>query len=118
MKFTQIISFRSDAPAELARLVYEWDRGQAAAEIMGYMGTRLLADRDDPGHYLIVAEFGDIGEGTTAAEEAEENNRRAETERWAAKLRELVDGEPEWVHFDELYRTGITGELRMFFDEG
>ena len=26
--------------------------------------------------------------------------------------RVLVDAEPEWVHYDELYRTGITGNLR------
>lgn len=48
----------------------------------------------------------------TAAEEAERNNQRTETERWARNLRVMVHGEPEWIDYDELYRTGITGDLR------
>ena len=71
-----------------------------------------LADRDHPGHYLILAEFAEVDETRTPAEEAEANNQREETERWAQRLRELVDGEPEWVHYDEWYRTGITGNIR------
>lgn len=112
MKFAQTISVRSDEPDALAQLLAEWDRGQAAEDIMGYIGTRLLADRDDPGHYLIVAEFAEVDSERSSGDEAELNNQRQATERWARKLRELVEGEPEWVHFDELYRTGLTGDLR------
>lgn len=111
MKFAQAINVRSEHPAELVELLAGWDRGQAAAEIMGYIGTRLLANRDDPGHYVILAEFSQVDHGSSA-DEAELNNRRVETERWARNLRALVEGEPEWVHFDELYRTGLTGDLR------
>ena len=39
------------------------------------------------------------------ADEATRNNERPETQAWAARLRELVDGEPEYRHYDELYRT-------------
>jgi hypothetical protein len=79
---------------------------------MGYIGTRLFADRDQPGHFMILAEFAEVDGEVTAADEAERNNQREETEAWAARLRSLVDGEPQWIHFDELYRTGITGNLR------
>ncbi len=65
-----------------------------------------------PGHYVILAEFAEVDGELTAADEAERNNQREETERWVKKLRALVEGEPSWVHFDELYRTGITGNLR------
>mgnify|MGYP001819369513 FL=1 len=93
-------------------MLAEWDEGQSSTDVMGYIGTRLLADRDDPGRFLILAEFAEVDGDLTPAQEAERNNQREETERWAAKLRRLVEGEPEWVHFDELYRTGITGNLR------
>ena len=112
MRFAQSISVRSDDPDALVALLAEWDEGQAAAEIMGYIGTRLLANRDDPGHFLIVADFAPVDGDLSSAEEAERNNRREETEEWARQLREMVEGEPDWVHFDELYRTGITGDLR------
>ncbi len=112
MKFTQGINIRCTDPEALAELLAEWDEGQSATDVMGYIGTRLLADRDDPGRYWILAEFAEVDGDLTPAEEAERNNQREETKRWAAKLRSLVDGEPEWIHFDELYRTGITGNLR------
>ena len=57
-------------------------------------------------------EFAEVDGDLTPAEEAERNNQRAETAAWAAKLRAMVAEEPEWSHYDELYRTGITGNLR------
>jgi hypothetical protein len=112
MRFAQGIRVRSDDPEGLRRLLVEWDAGQAAADIMGYIGTRLLADRDEPGWYLILADFAEVDDEHSPVEEAERNNRREETDRWARQLRALVDGEPVWSHYDELYRTGITGNLR------
>jgi hypothetical protein len=115
MRFAQGIRVRCEDPEalrELLSLLVEWDDAQAATEVMGYIGTRLLADRDEPGRYLVIAEFAEAAGDLTPAEEAERNNQREETERWAQKLRSLVDGEPEWTHYDELYRTGITGNLR------
>ena len=112
MKFSQEMRVQCSDPEALVQLLAEWDRGQAAADIMGYIGTRLLADRDHPGRYIILAEFAEVDGDVSAADEAERNNLREETERWAEKLRALVEGEPEWVHYDELYRTGITDDLR------
>ena len=112
MKFSQAIKVRSTEPDRLVELLSDWDRGQAADEVMGYIGTRLLANRDDPGSYLILSEFAEVDGDRSAAEEAELNNQRERTEQWARTLRELVEGEPEWVHYDEYYRTGLTGDLR------
>ncbi len=112
MRFAQGIGVRCAEPDALLALLAEWDAGQATTDVMGYIGTRLLADRDEPGRYLILAEFAEVDGDLTPAEEAERNNRREETERWAERLRALVDGEPAWTHYDELYRTGITGNLR------
>jgi hypothetical protein len=112
MRFQQGITVRCADPAALVQLLAEWDAGQATSEVMGYIGTRLLADRDDPGSFVILAEFAEVDGDLTPAEEAERNNQREKTERWAQKLRALVGGEPIWTHYDELYRTGITGNLR------
>ena len=112
MRFSQGIRVHCADADELLQLLVEWDEGQATTDVMGYIGTRLLADRDEPGCYLIVADFAEVDGDLTPAEEAERNNQRQETERWAEKLRALVDGEPVWTHYDEIYRTGITGNLR------
>jgi hypothetical protein len=105
LNFSQTITVRCDDPAAIVALMEQWDADQASADIMGYMGTRVLADREDPGRYLIIADFGVVDPGVSAAEEAARNNQRPETQAWAARLRELVDGEPQYCHFDELYRT-------------
>ena len=106
MNFTQIISVHSNDPDAIVQLLTDWDRAQAQADVMGYIGTHVLADRDDPGHYLIIAEFAAVDPDVSAAEEAARNNERPETQASAKKLREVIEGEPVYTHFDELYRTG------------
>ena len=103
--FSQTIAVRSGDPASIIALLEQWDREQASTDIMGYMGVRLLADRENPGRYLIIADFGVVDPDVPAADEAARNNERPETQAWAARLRALVDGEPEYHHYDELYRT-------------
>lgn len=61
--------------------------------------------RENPGLYQIIADFGVVDPTVSAADEAQRNNDRPETKAWAAQLRKLVTGEPEYHHFDELYRT-------------
>jgi hypothetical protein len=106
VNFTQTIKVQTKDPAALIEMMTAWDHEQAQFDIMGYMGTHLLCDRENPGHYLIVAEFGVIDPDVSAAEEALKNNDRPETKAWAARLLELIDGEPEYHHYDEIYRTG------------
>ena len=103
--FSQTIAVRCADPAVLIKMLAQWDVRQATADIMGYMGTRLLADRENPGHYVFVVDFGVIDPDVSAADEAARNNERPETQAFAARLREVVDGEPEYRHYDELYRT-------------
>jgi hypothetical protein len=103
--FTQTIRVRCDNSATLVEMITQWDLEQAKTDIMGYMGTRLLADRENPDHYVIVADFGVIDPDVPAADEAARNNERPETQAWAARLLAVIDGEPEYHHYDELYRT-------------
>jgi len=104
--FCQTITIRCDDAETLREMIEEWDREQAKADIMGYMGTRILADREIPGRYVLVAEFGVVDPDVSAFEEAQRNNERPETQMWAERLRAFVDGEPEFHDYDEIYRTG------------
>jgi len=104
--FSQTITVHCDDPAILLEMLEQWDREQAMADIMGYMGTRLLADREIQGRYVFVADFGIVDPDVSAAEEAKRNNDRPETQKWADRLRAVIEGEPEFHDYDELYRTG------------
>jgi hypothetical protein len=106
LNFVQTISIRSDNPDDLVKLLEEWDRNQASADIMGYIGTYLLADRENPGNYLIVAQFAAVDPDVPAADEAQRNNERPETQEWARRLLDYIHGEPEYHNYNELYNTG------------
>jgi hypothetical protein len=103
--FTQTISLRCEDPTPLIALLEQWDVDQASADIMGYMGIRLLADREDPGRYVIVADFGVVDPDVSAVDEAARNNERPETQATSAAMLSHCIGEPEYHHYDELYRT-------------
>lgn len=103
--FSQTIAFECADPAPLIELLEQWDVDQASADIMGYMGIRLLADRERPGRYLIIADFGVVDPDVSAADEAARNNERPETQATSAAMLEHVVGEPIYSHYDELYRT-------------
>jgi hypothetical protein len=103
--FTQTISFRCDDPAPLIAVLEQWDEDQSSTDIMGYMGLRILADRDNPGEYIVIADFGVVDPDVSAADEAQRNNERPETQATNARLLALVDGEPVYRQYDELYRT-------------
>jgi hypothetical protein len=107
--FSQMITVRATDPAPIVALFQEWDRLQATQDIMGYMGTRVLADRDTPGTYVIIADFGVVDPDVSAAEEAERNNSRPETAEYAARLLTMIEGEPVYCHYDEIYRTDPLG---------
>ena len=83
----------------------EWDALQSRQDIMGYIGVRILADRDTPGRYVMVADFGVIDPDVTAAQEAFINNERPQTQAFAERFRAVTIGEPEWHHYDEIYGT-------------
>jgi hypothetical protein len=103
--FSQMITVHCDNPERLLEMLAEWDHNQANSDIMGYMGQRVLADREHLGRYVIIADFGVIDPNVSAADEAARNNVRPETRSFAERFREVIAGEPEWHHFDEIYRT-------------
>jgi hypothetical protein len=103
--FSQMITVHCDDPERLVEMLAEWDLNQATIDLMGYMGQRVLADREQLGRYVIIADFGVVDPAVSAADEAARNNARPETRRFAQRIREVTDGEPEWHHFDEIYRT-------------
>ncbi|MBM3658276.1 MAG: hypothetical protein FJW95_02075 [Actinobacteria bacterium] len=103
--FSQTIAIRCEDPTPLIELLEQWDVDQASADIMGYMGIRLLADREEPGRYLIVADFGVVDPDVSAADEAARNNERPETQATSAAMLAHCIGEPEYHDYDELYRT-------------
>jgi hypothetical protein len=105
LNFCQTMTVYCDDPAPIIDLLEEWDRNQAAADIMGYMGIRVLADREERGRYVIIADFGVVDPDVSAADEAMRNNERPETQVTAARMAELIDGAVEYHHYDELYRT-------------
>jgi hypothetical protein len=105
INFTQTITMQCTNPKRLIELISEWDAERARTELTGYMGARILADREHLGRYVCVLDFGVIDPGVTAAEEAAINNDRPETKATAAAVAELCEGELEYHHFDEVYRT-------------
>lgn len=103
--FSQMITVQCSDPALMTELITEWDLQQANTDIMGYMGTRVLADRERFGHYVIIADFGVVDPNVSAADEAMRNNARPETQAFAERFRQVLDADPEYHHYDEIYRT-------------
>jgi hypothetical protein len=108
INFVQTVTFRSDQPERLIAMAKEWDALQASQEIMGFIGTRILSDRDDPGRFVMIASFGIVDPDVTAAQEAFINNERPQTQEFADRFRAVTQGEPEWHHYDEIYSTMYT----------
>ena len=54
---------------------------------------------------MIIADFGVVDPNVSAADEAARNNARPETRAFAARMREVLEDDPEYHHFDEIYRT-------------
>ena len=111
-RFCQVIRCRCANPDALKDLLKQYDGNQASMEVMGFIGARLLCDRERPGNYLVMAEFAEVDGQRSAAEEAMHNNGRNETTGWYNKFLAAIDGEPEFFDYDEIYWTGITGNLR------
>ena len=103
--FSQTITLQCPEPAKLIELIAQWDLDQATTDITGYMGTRVLADREHLGRYMVIADFGVIDPDVSAADEACRNNERPETKAMGAAVAQIIEGAPEFHNFDEVYRT-------------
>lgn len=84
MGFIQTISFSTSRVDEIRALAKEFQRGQGGAA-PGFRGTKILKDRDRDSAYMVIAEF-------DSYELAMENSARPETDAFAKKMGELVDG--------------------------
>jgi len=92
--FVQIIEYRTSKPDEVAALNDEFRKtreaaGDGTAPALALTG----ADRDDPGRFFAIVQFGSY-------EEAMENSSRADTGEYAAKMMELCDGPAKYYNLD------------------
>ncbi len=98
MPFTQIIELDGVKDEQALRQhIATWEADEAGAA-PGYVGSRLFADDEAPGRYLVAVDF-------SSREEAEQNNARPETAAWAATTRALAGGEPAFRNLSEVYTT-------------
>ena len=82
MKFVQIIEMKTSKPEDVQKLDEEWERASEGKRT----STRVmvLADRDKPDTYFVIAEF-------PSYEEAMKNNELPETQAFSAKQAALTD---------------------------
>ena len=105
LNFSQMITLHCPDLPKLIELIEQWDIQHATTDIIGYKGSRVLADRAQVGRYVVIVEFGVVDPDVSAAEEAARNNERPETKAMAAAVAEIIDGAPEYHDFDEVYST-------------
>ncbi|HEX9856701.1 MAG TPA: hypothetical protein VGC47_15425 [Acidimicrobiia bacterium] len=94
MKFTQHVIVNVPDEEAMTALMKEWE-DEEASDAPGFLGGRILKFREKPGRYVIQADF-------DSWEAAEQNNERPETQRWAARLAEIIEGEPKYENLDVL----------------
>lgn len=112
-RFTQTIRLKTNKIDDFLKMRAEYDADRARADVMGFLGARVLASRKTPGEYMVIADFAEVDGTLTAEQEARRNEVRNEAEGWYARFMALVDEPPEYEEFDELHRTGITGNIRI-----
>ena len=105
LNFTQLITLHCPDLPKLIELIEQWDMQHATTDIVGYMGSRVLADREQVGRYVVIVEFGVVDPEVSAAEEAARNNERPETKAMAAAVAAISHGALEYQNFDEVYST-------------
>lgn len=92
MKFTQHIVVEATDGDALLNLV----RDDSSSFPDGLTGIRLLRFRDKPNKYVIQVDF-------DSWDHAEASNARPETQSWAKRLAEMVDGSPKYEDLNVLY---------------
>jgi quinol monooxygenase YgiN len=93
MKFLQTISYTTSRPDEIKALSDQFE--QETPDAPGFLGVKVLKDRDRDNAYTLIAEF-------DSYERAMENSARPETDAMARKMAELCDGPPEFRNYDVL----------------
>ncbi len=92
MKFSQHIVVDAADEDALLNLV----RDGAGTLPPGAQSLRLLRFRDRPNRYVIQVDF-------DSWDNAELSNTRPETQAWARRLVDMIDGEPKYEDLDVVY---------------
>ena len=99
--FKQLIEVKAKDADALAAHVTGYDASSAP----GLDRVTIYRDSDRVGIFFIEAAF-------SSREEAERNNVRAETDRWARRLRELVEEESYYCNLEPLGKLAGNGKGR------
>lgn len=91
-RFVQIIEYTTSKADELSTLSEQWRSGRGT-DPGGPDRVTVLADRDQPGHYLTIAEF-------SSYETAMDNSDRDDTSQFASQMAALCDGPPSFRNLD------------------
>jgi heme-degrading monooxygenase HmoA len=95
MRFTQTIWFSTSKYDEMQKMMDEFSEQQAEPS-PGFLGLKILKDRDHENMYLVVAEF-------DSYEQAMENSALPETDAFAKRMAALADGPPAFGNFDVVH---------------
>ena len=95
MKFVQIVEFKTSKIDEMQAEAASYQQGGGGGAGRG----TICADRDNPGTYLVIAEF-------DSYEAAMANSEAAETQALAAKMAELSDGPATYRNLDVIEEIG------------
>ncbi|MFI7482002.1 hypothetical protein ACH9EU_06245 [Kocuria sp. M1R5S2] len=91
MAFVQLIEYTTSRPDEVAEVYAEWERvSEGNRTARRALSTR---DRNDPNRYCDIVFF-------DSYESAMENSELPQTQEYAKKLTELMDGEPTFRDLD------------------
>ncbi len=90
MKFVQLVEFSTSRIEELRELAQNVPQPSG-----GSVRGLVCGDRDNPGRYVVVAEF-------PSYEEAMENSQKPEVGEFAKRMADLCDGPPTYRNLDVL----------------
>lgn len=98
MTFVQTISFSTSHMDEMQKLMATFadEARQPGRTAPGFIGTRVLKDRDNENAYMAVVEF-------ESYELAMENSARPETAAFAKEMAAMADGAPTFGNYDVVH---------------
>ena len=99
MEFVQIVEFSTSRIDEVRKLSDEFQAQMGSQPGGPASGAVITADRDNPGRYLVIAQF-------PSYEEAMANSNRPEVSAFAQAMAELCDGPPTFRNLDVIDRLG------------
>ncbi|MEX5296940.1 hypothetical protein QYM41_16820 [Kocuria sp. CPCC 205268] len=91
MAFVQLIEYTTSRPEQVAQIYTEWEQASRGNRTARRVIT--TADRNDPHRYCEIVFF-------DSYESAMENSQLPETQEYARRLTELMDGEPTFRDLD------------------